>query len=203
MVRLVLVSDPQATPSKSKLVDLHFSSESAFYDHFAASPLFTGIEKSKLAVRSMPFVLDHTQPPSAPKQGQSVIGTPTAETLAPGTVSIEDLETPATMEEVLAVLAIEKAYILWRRRCETNRNADERIARWHDQCLKVIPVLGGPRSYIKYVLGPLVHVLIWVECAIQNLKREKEAVQKEFEKAKHTLLEDLEGRLATCRYALL
>jgi len=193
MVRLVLDDDPQATPSKSKL---RFPNEAAFFRHFAASPLLTGTEISKLAANSEPFVLDHAQPPSAPEQSRSVIGIgkPTAEPLS--TVSIEDLETPATTEEVLAVVAIEMAYKTLRWRRETNGKADERITRWHDQCLEVRSVLNAPRSYIKYFLGPLVHVLIWVESATQVLKRQKDAVKKDFTKAKHIFLEDLVDRLA-------
>lgn len=200
VVRLVLDAGPQVTPSKGKLVDLRFSSESAFYHHFAASPILTGTAKSRLAGIAKPCVLDRSQPPPAPVQGQYIIRTPTARPSA--TVSVKDLEAPATAEEDLAALAIQLAYKMWCQRREANKKADERIAKWHNQCLKVRPLLGGPKSYTKYFLGPLVHVLIWVESAIHILEREREAVQKEFKKPNHKLLEGLEDRFVTCRCVL-
>lgn len=116
-----------------------------------------------------------------------------------GTVSVEDLETPATAEEILAVLAIQTAYRTWRRRREANGKADGRVTKWYNQCIDAKPELGGPTSYNRYFLGPLVHVLIWVERAIQILKREKEAVQKEFKGIQPRRFEDLGDRLATCK----
>ena len=120
-------------------------------------------------------------------------------TEAAATISVEDLEAPATPEEVKAATIIQVAYRRALKRRAGPPPKDERVKLWYDRCVNAQIHLQGPKAYSKYFLGPLVHVLIWADAMVRLLKNRRDRVKKKFRPVEHTQIEDLMERLTVCK----
>ncbi len=202
MVRTVRSTQEENAPDASDgLTVLTFTSELSLFRHYKSSPLVViDIRGSKLrpiAKTFVPLALSTTvtRAPSPALNEQAL-----RETVEPtATISVEDLEAPATPEEVKAATVIQVAYRRALRRRAGPPPKDGRVKWWHDQCVNARTHLQGPKAYSKYFLGPLVHVLIWADAMVRLLKNRKDRVKKKFRPVEHTQIEDLMQRLAVCK----
>jgi len=207
MVRTVQLAQGQHPPDPSDgLTVLPFTGELSLFAPYILSPLVNDIRKSKLRVTAKtlgpkPLALYSTiaRAPSPPLNGQGIKYRGMAEPTAP--ISVEDLEAPATPEEIKAATVIQMAYRRALRRRGTPPPKDRRVKLWYDQCVDAQIYLQGPKIYLKYFLGPLVHALIWADTMVRLLKNKKDRIKKKFRPAqtKHTHIEDLMARMAVCK----
>ena len=203
MVRTVLSTRDQNSSDLSEgLTVLTFTSEHSLFSQYRSSPLVIDVRGSKLRPTAKPFVSQApsttvTRAPSPAPNEQALMNRGTVEPAA--TVSVEDLETPATPEEVKAATVIQVAYRRVLRRRAGPPPKDGRVKWWYDQCVNAQMHLQGPKAYSKYFLGPLVHVLIWADAMVRLLKNRRDRVKKKFRPAEHTQIEDLMERLTVCK----
>jgi hypothetical protein len=199
MVRLI-----QGQPSSSTsdgLTVVQFSSKRNLLSQYIQSPLVFDIRKSKLRPTAKPFVprssVESATPVRAPSPApneQVFKNTGRVEPVA--TISLEDIRAPATPEEIKAAITIQVAYRRALRRREDLPSKDGRVKLWYDQCIDAQTHLQGPKTYSKYFLGPLVHVLIWADALVRLLKNRRERVKKKLHKnVDHIQLEDLMERM--------
>ena len=208
MVRTVRLSQGQDVPYPSDgLTVLPFTGELSLFSRYTLSPLVIDIRKSKLRATAKTFVphastlsATVTRAPS-PAPDEALMNRGTVEPAT--TISVEDLKAPARPEEIKAAVVIQVAYkqALGRRAAPPPK--DGRVKSWYDQCVGAQTRLQGPKSYSKYFLGPLVHVLIWTDAIVRLLRNRKDRAKKKFRLADntqidHTRIEDWMERLAVC-----
>ena len=202
MVQTVRTTQDQiASDASDGLTILTFTSERRLFSQYMSSPLVVvDVRGSKLRPIAKEFVPQAlsttvTRAPSPALNEQALRGSaePTA------TISVEDLEAPAMPEEVKAATVIQVAYRRAVRRRAGPPPKDGRVKWWYDQCVNARMHLQGPKTYSKYFLGPLVHVLIWADAMGRLLKNRKDRVKKKFRPVEHTQIEDLMERLAVCK----
>jgi hypothetical protein len=216
MVRTVRSTKGQDTSDPSHgLIVLKFTSEPDLFSQYLTSPLVIDVRRSKLRATAKTFVPQAlsttvTRAPSPALNEQALMNKGAAEPAA--TISVVDLQAPATPEEINAAIVIQVAYrqVLRRRaaiviqvayRRALRRRAgppskDGRVKWWYDQCVEAQMHLQGPKSYSKYFLGPLVHALIWADAMVRLLRNRKDRAKKKFRPTDHRQIEDLMERLA-------
>ena len=201
---------------------MHFSSELSLFSPYIQSPLAFDTRKSRLRATAKIFVPQALALSStvthAPKE-QAPMSKDTVEPAA--TISVKDLEAPATPQETHAAIVIQVAYRRALQRRETHaaiviqvayrralqRRAalppkDERVKLWYSQCVDSQVHLRGSRTYLQHFLGPLVHVLIWADAMVRLLKNRRDRARKKFRPANlahHTQIEEFMERLAVCK----
>ena len=203
MVRTVRSTQGQDSPDPSDgLTVLTFTSERSPFSQYMSSPLVIDVRRSKLRATAKiftPLALSTavTRAPSPALNEQALMNRGTVEPTA--TISVEDLQAPATPGEIRAAIVIQVAYrrVLGRRAGPPPK--DGRVKWWYDQCVNAQAHLQGPKTYSKYFLGPLIHALIWADAMVRLLKNRKERAKKKFKPADHRQLEDLMERLDVCR----
>ena len=200
VVRTVQFTPQQDAPDSSDgLTVLQFTDKLSLFRPYTLSPLVTDFRKSKLRPTAKTFVpvlsTTVTRAPSPALNEQALMSRGTVETAA--TLSVEELEAPATTEEVKAAIMIQVACKRALRRRATPLPEDGRVKLWYDRCVDAQECLQGPKAYSKYFLGPLVHVLIWADAVVRLLKNRKDRFKKKFSDKKfdHTQIEDLTERL--------
>jgi len=207
MVRTVqLIQGQHPHDPSDGLTVLPFTSELSLFAPYILSPLVNDIRKSKLRATAKTFVpkplarsATVTRAPSPALNEQGLKNTGMADPAVP--ISVEDLEAPATPREIKAATVIQMAYRLALGRREAPPSKDRRVKLWYDQCIGAQISLQGPKIYLKYFLGPLVHALIWADTMVRLLKNRKDRIKKKFRPAQieHTQIEDLMTRLAVCK----
>jgi hypothetical protein len=202
MVRTVRSTQGQDAPDPSHgLTVLTFTSESSLFLQYKSSPLVIDVRRSKLRATAKTFVPQAlsttvTRAPSPALNEQALMNRGTVEPAA--TITVEELQAPATPEEINAAIVIQVAYRRALRRRAGPPPKDGRVKWWYDQCVEAQMHLRGPKSYSKYFLGPLVHALIWADAMVRLLRNRKDRAKKKFRPADHRQIEDLMERLAVC-----
>jgi len=166
MVRTVRLAQGLNPPNPSDgLTVLPFTGKLSLFAPYILSPLVNDIRKSKLRATAKTFVpkplarsATVTRAPSPALNEQCLKNRGMAEPAAP--ISVEDLEAPATPREIKAATVVQMAYRRALRRREAPPPKDGRVKLWYDQCVDAQISLQGPKVYLKYFLGPLVHALI-------------------------------------------
>jgi hypothetical protein len=224
MLRLVQGHCSSSTSSDGLAV-MQFSSEPGLFSPYVQSPLVFDISKSKLCPTATVFVprasvlsataaraltvsqnmynkfakvlglaQQNNERPEVPLNEQALMNRRTSRP-----ISVEDLEAPATPEEIRAAIVIQVAYKRALRRRAAPPPKDERVKLWYEQCLDAQTHLQGPKSYSQYFLGPLVHVLIWVDTLVRLLKSRRERIRRRLNKnTDHIQIEDLMERWTIC-----
>ena len=195
----------QGGPSSSApdgLTVMQFSSELSLFSPYIQSPLVFDIRKSRLRAAAKTFVpqasalsVDLTRAPSPALNEQA----PTSRVEPTATISIKDLEAPAMAEEIEAAIVIQVAYRRALKRRAAPPPKDGRVKLWYCRCIDAQMHLRGSKTYLKYFLGPLVHVLIWADSMVRLLRKRKDRAKKKFRHADHRQIEDLMERLAVCK----
>ena len=182
---------------------MQFSSELSLFSPYLQSPLVFDIRKSRLRATAKIFVPQALALSStvthAPKE-QAPMSKDAVEPAA--TISVKDLEAPATPQETHAAIVIQVAYRRALQRRAGLSPKDERVKLWYSQCVDAQVHLRGSRTYLQHFLGPLVHVLIWADAMVRLLKNRRDRARKKFRPANHahhTQIEELMERLAVCK----
>jgi hypothetical protein len=202
MVRLI--HGQPCSSTLDGLTVMQFSNKLSLFLPYILSPLVVAIRGPKRRATAISFVI------RASALSSTVIGAPipaengqvprSMEEANPKTsISVEGLEAPATPGEANAAIVIQVAYKRALRRRTTPSPKDGKVKLWYDQCVDAQTRLQGPKTYSKYFLGPLVHVLIWADSLVRLLKRRKMRLKKKFKNTDHIRIEDLEEHLTTCK----
>ena len=190
---------------------MQFSSELSLFSPYLQSPLVFDIRKLRLRATAKKFVPKALALPSTVTHAPS----PTLNEQAPmsrsrvepaATISVNDLEAPATPEEIDAAIVIQVAYRRAIQRREAITPKDEIVKMWYRQCVDAQVHLRGSRTYLQHFLGPLVDVLIWADAVVRLLKNRRDRVRKEINHAQieklmkhHKQIEGLMEHLAVCK----
>ena len=169
---------------------------------FTSSPLLI-TSQSNLRVAAQPFIPESIHGIESRPQTPDIMSVVGSGAKHAGTttslLSVEDMKAPIPKEEIQAAKVIQAAYRKARRRTAFKKT-DGVFKKWYDQCVEVCKTLPVLRPYQIYLLGPVPHVLVWADAAVESLKSRRDRVRAKFKEACHTEIEELSDHLNACRW---